>query len=265
MNTEVPRTVYAVARENSISLISAGLAFYIFNSLIPLLLFVIIGITAFGWMESILVLLESLFGSDANALLSVMDTVIGEGAGRGRAALIAAGILVWSSFTMFQSVNMTFEHIYGARAERSFVSDARDTCLILVTVVLAIFLILVLHTALTAVARIAVATTTSVPLLAVALLGIFTPMFYQFSPPTVTVREVLPGAVLTAVSWTVCAVGFRLYLAISESVELYGIAGGVMLLLTWLYIGSLALFVGVVLNAVLAERVEAADRWKVDG
>jgi membrane protein len=35
----------------------------------------------------------------------------------------------------------------------------------------------------------------------------------------------------------------------------------VILLLTWLYVGSFALLVGVVLNAVVAGRVEAEREW----
>lgn len=34
-----------------------------------------------------------------------------------------------------------------------------------------------------------------------------------------------------------------------------------ILLLTWLYVGSFALLVGVVLNAVVAGRVEAEREW----
>lgn len=263
MNTGVGRAAIAVARENGIVLVAAGVAFYLFNSLLPLLVFLIIGITTFGWLEHVLLVLAPAIGSDAESLLSVMETVIGEGTGRGRAALIAAGILTWSSFTMFQSVNRAFGHVYGVQAERSMIEATRDTCLILLTVIFAVSLLLVVHVGLTNLIGETGAIVVSIPLLGVALFGVFLPMFYLFPPSGVTVREVLPGAILTAISWTVCALGFRLYLRVSDSVQLYGIAGGVMLLLTWLYIGSLALLGGVVLNAVLAGRVEAEERWLI--
>ena len=255
MDADTFRTVAAVARENRITLVSAGLAFHMFNTILPFLVFLVIGVTTFGWLEPVLATFDPVIGIDTDALLSAMDDVIGEGAGRFRAAAIAAGILAWSSFTMFQSVNMTFGHIYGRRTERSTVGVLTDTGLILATVLLAVVLMVVVHAGLTVVAGATLATLASIPLLGFGLFGIFVPMFYQFSPPGVTIREMLPGAILGAISWTACAVGFRVYFAVSESVELYGIAGGVMLLLTWLYVSALALLVGVVLNAVLADRV----------
>lgn len=263
MNAGVARSAIAIARENGIALVSAGLAFHMFNSLIPFLLFVIIGVTTFGWAESLLVTLEPVLGSDADSVLSIMDTVIGDGAGRRRAAVLAAGILAWSSFTMFQSVNRAFGYVYGVQAERSMVKTALNTCLILTTVILTIALVVGIHVGLTVVMGSAAATAVSIPLLGVALFGVFVPMFYQFPPSPVTIREALPGAVLTAVSWTACTLGFRVYLTTSESVQLYGVAGGVMLLLTGLYVVSVALLFGVILNAVLADRVEVDDRWTV--
>jgi hypothetical protein len=45
-------------------------------------------------------------------------------------------------------------------------------------------------------------------------------------------------------------------LAVSRSVQPYGVAGAVLLVLSWLYVGSTTLLLGVVLTAVLAGRVE---------
>ncbi|MFC7239137.1 YihY/virulence factor BrkB family protein [Saliphagus sp. GCM10025317] len=258
------RRVVAVARENGFALVAAGVAFYIFNTLIPLVIFVLIGMTTVGWLESILQLAAPAFGADPESLISTMDGMIGEGSGRGRAAAIAAAILAWSSFTTFQSINRAFGHVYGVQAERSLRQTARDTCLVLVTVALALVSIIVVQVGLLTTAGKTVALVVSLPLLAVALFAVFFPMFYQFSPSAVTFREALPGAVLVAVSWTVGAFGFRLYLTTAESVELYGVAGAVMLLLTWLYLGALALLAGIVLNAVKAGRAEAEDRWTID-
>lgn len=254
--------VVAVARENGVSLTAAGLAFYTFNSLVPLLLFVVIGATAFGRLESSVVLFERVADVDADAVLSTTDAVVGGGTGRRRAALIAAAILGWSALTMVQSVNTAFGSVYGIREERTLSGTVADSLLVLGTVVLAVI---------PSIAGLALAVATdalaarlaSVPLLFVALLGAFVPMYYRFPAEGVTLGEAVPGAAATAVTWTACAVGFRLYVVTAESVRLYGVAGGVMLLLTWLYVGSLALVLGAVLNAVLAGRVDADERWKV--
>lgn len=85
-------------------------------------------------------------------------------------------------------------------------------------------------------------------------------MYYRFPGRAITLREAFPGAAFVAVSWTVCAITFRLYVTSAEGVRLYGVIGGLLLLLTWLYIGGLTLLVGAILNAVLGDRVEVNDQ-----
>lgn len=262
MRTDVPRRVIAVARENGIALLSAGLAFYMFNVLVPMFVFFLIGITTVQWGEGVVQLVGPVLGLDPDSALSTAEELIGDGTGRRNAAVIAAAILIWSAFTMFQSINMAFDHVYGTRGRRSALHTILETGLVVASVGVGMVLLLSVHLGLTALVGPAWATVASIPLLAIGLVGAFVPMFYQFSPSKVSAREVLPGAVFAAVAWTVCAVGFRVYLVMSEGIELYGVAGGVMLLLTWIYVAALALLVGVVVNAVLADRIDADDRWK---
>ena len=77
----------------------------------------------------------------------------------------------------------------------------------------------------------------------------------------VSVREILPGALFAAVTWTVASVIVRLYATASSSVALYGAVGGPLLVMTWLYVGGLALLVGAALNASLAGRVAPDAEW----
>ncbi len=261
---DVTRSVVAVARQRGISLMAAGLAFYLFNALVPLVLFVILGASAFGWMEQAVALVDRAIDVDAQRFVSAMEAVIGEGTGRGRAFLIAVGILSWSAFTSFQSVNMAFGFVYGSRQQGSSLRMVANSLLSLGVVVVAVLVLAGVGVTLAVVTDDVVVRLVSVPLLFVALLAIFLPMYLRFPSKVTTLREALPGAVLAAFAWTVCAVGFRLYVVTAESVELYGVAGGVMLVLTWLYVGCLAVLVGVVLNAVLAGRVDVDDKWTLD-
>ncbi len=252
MDVTTVRSVVLTAREHGITLVAAGLAFYMFNSLLALLVFFVVITTTIGWVDAILVAIEPVLWTDPDTVLSEMEDLIGEGVGRRRALILAGVILVWSSFTMFQSVNIAFGHIYDSRASRSYLGTVLDTLLVLVTVILAVGVMLVLHLGLSVLTGPTVATVVSIPLVGLGLFGTFLPIFSQFSPPAIGSRDVLPGVVLAAVSWTACAVGFRLYITTAESVDLYGVAGAVMLLLTVLYLGALTLLVGVVLNAELA-------------
>lgn len=63
----------------------------------------------------------------------------------------------------------------------------------------------------------------------------------------------LPGAALTATSWLVASMGFRVYLSLAAgSNQVLGTLGGSLIVLLWLYVMSIALLLGGELNAVLA-------------
>jgi membrane protein len=59
-----------------------------------------------------------------------------------------------------------------------------------------------------------------------------------------------PGAIVATVLWLVASLGFRFYVThYSDYNATYGAVGGVMVLLLWFYVSSLAILVGAELNA----------------
>ena len=257
----VSKAVVAVARERQISITAAGLAFYAFNSFIPIALLLVIGISAVEGLGAAASALEFVSGVDADQVEVTLQEVTEDGQGRRRAGVIAAGIFLYSTATMFQAVNMAFSEVYGTRKHRSGLQKVTDTGLIFATVLLAVLLMGVVGVALAFVVDGVAWTVLSPPLLFVALFAAFVPMYYRFPGERVTLREAVPGAALSALAWTISALFFRFYAATSESVALYGVAGAALLLLTWLYLGGLTLLVGAVVNATLAGRVDADYEW----
>lgn len=251
--------IAAMARENDITLVAAGVAFYLFNSLIPLLLFLVIGLSVIGGYGILAELMEALTGLHTGQFLDTIEVIIGEGTGRTRAALIAGGMLAWSSLTLVQAINVAFGSIYDVRGNRSPIETTLNSLVVFATVVIVIPVTSLVVVGLTAIVDVSIVRALSIPLLFLVLFGGVLPMYYQFPGRTVTLREALPGSVFVAVSWTLCAVTFRLYITTAEGVRLYGIAGGLLLLLTWLYLGGLTLLVGAILNAVLGDRIEVND------
>lgn len=68
-------------------------------------------------------------------------------------------------------------------------------------------------------------------------------------------RRDVPGALLTAVLWLVVSGAFNVYLRVAaKGNPVFGVLGGGLILLVWLYLLSLALLIGGELNAVLAAR-----------
>ena len=80
---------------------------------------------------------------------------------------------------------------------------------------------------------------------------------YHFAPRRRTPwRTDLPGAVVSTVWWLVVSVGFRAYLdaASSGMNAVFGLLGGALILLVWLYLLAMGLLVGAEINGVLNYR-----------
>ncbi len=69
-------------------------------------------------------------------------------------------------------------------------------------------------------------------------------------------RSDLPGAVVSTVWWLAVSIGFRAYLdAVANGVNaVFGLLGGALILLVWLYLLAMGLLVGAEINSVLNDR-----------
>lgn len=68
-------------------------------------------------------------------------------------------------------------------------------------------------------------------------------------------RENIPGAVLAATFWLLASIAFGIYLRVAASGNLvYGLLGGGLVLLVWLYVLAFGLILGAEVNALLAHR-----------
>jgi membrane protein len=67
-------------------------------------------------------------------------------------------------------------------------------------------------------------------------------------------RRAIPGAVLTVVLWFLFSIGLRIYAEVQGGNAVVGSLGGLLIVLLWVWLMALALLLGGLLNAVLAER-----------
>lgn len=266
---ELATDVTAVSRERQISVKSAGLAYHAFNTLVPLVILVLVGATLVDALEPILRGIESATGLEGAVTEDGIEEAAGAAGDRVRAGLLALVILVWSAARLFQAVNSAFTDVYDSRDDQSYVGNVAtvtavtvvNALLLTATFAFGIALVSVVGISLPVQAGGMLAAVGSALVLAVLLPVVFFPMYYLFPQADVSVTEVLPGTAFAALSWTILAAGFRLYVVTSESVALFGIAGAILLILTWVYLGGLCLLLGAVLNAVLAGRVDPEEEW----
>ncbi|PSP27582.1 hypothetical protein BRC65_05060 [Halobacteriales archaeon QH_2_65_14] len=71
--------------------------------------------------------------------------------------------------------------------------------------------------------------------LVVVLPAVFFPLYYVFPGRNVTVREGVPGAVFAATRRAILGRVFGLYASYAGGFQLYGVLGGVLLVLVWFY------------------------------
>lgn len=88
----------------------------------------------------------------------------------------------------------------------------------------------------------------------------WTASVYRFAPRrSSSWRRELPGAVVATVWWLVASTGFRIYLDVASSGmnTVFGLLGGALSLLFWLYLLAMGLLVGAVVNSLITHRRES--------
>jgi membrane protein len=86
-------------------------------------------------------------------------------------------------------------------------------------------------------------------------------VLYRYAPDRRTAqwRWVSPGAIIATLLWIAGSIGFSVYVTHFNSYDkTYGSLGGVVVMLTWLYLSAFAALFGAVINAQ-AERQTEAD------
>ncbi|WP_082232205.1 YihY/virulence factor BrkB family protein [Halobacillus massiliensis] len=85
---------------------------------------------------------------------------------------------------------------------------------------------------------------------------------YHFAPnKTFPFKEIIPGAIITAVLWQVASLGFSFYIGnFSNYSATYGSLGGVIILMLWFFITGIILMVGAEINVIRHRRKQRRAR-----
>jgi YihY family inner membrane protein len=264
--TRLLGTIRAVVRgvqSDRITFIAASLAYYAFISLMPLLLLALVAASTLGGpglAGRVVASATRTFGAEAGGLV---EDALTNASGRGGATVVGFAVLVWSGLKLFRGLDVAFSTVYGTAGGETFLDTVRDGAVALVAVGVGVAATVVVGT-LTArldwfVGGVDFANVVGSAILLVGLTATFLPMYFIFPDRRISVREAVPGAALAAVGWTALQTGFRVYTVVAGGYRAYGVFGGVLLLLTFLYFGGMVLLVGAVVNATLADRLGDDD------
>ena len=251
---------------------AGSLAFYTLFSLAPT---VIIAVTVIGLV----------LGEDAahGQIVAQLSGVMGPGAAAAVESAVAqsrietsgimptlmgVGALVIGATTVFGQMQFSLNTIWGvtARPDRNSILRFIKQRFLSLTVVLAIGFVLlvslILGVALRAIFQFAgdwlpgsgALLSSAELLLSLLVITLFFATLFKVLPDVIIGwRDVLVGAVVTAVLFSIGRYGIAAYLAYTATASTYGAAGSVVLILLWVYYSSLILLFGAAFTRVHLE------------
>lgn len=277
---DVGRNMACDAKDDRVAGLAAEVAFFALLSVFPGLLGVAAGLGA----------LDKLFGSELagqaqREVVAVLETFLTDRAGGtveaiealfdgGSAGVFTFGVVaaLWAASRGMATILRALALIYEAedirsRLRRRIVAvGLAAASMLLLVLTLAALVLGPLFGAGRAVADWlgvdavygAVWTWLGIPLAFLALLAWAAVVFHSVPHRHVGWRPHIAGAACTGVLWLFVSFGFRLYLQLFGGNPVFGVLGGALVVLLWLYMLSLALLIGAELNAVLCGRTGTA-------
>ena len=276
---QVAKRTWAETSNDNIGLIAAGVAFYGFLALVPLLGAIVLSYglvadakTVTSNMNTLTsVLPQQVARLIGEQLLGVVQTSDGK---KGFGLLIALGIALFGARNAAGAVITALNVAYEEQETRGIV---RVTLLALAITACAVLVAIVAMVAVTALGFLQ----TLLPSLPgpVAVLGKIVAYLllaiagaagaatlYRYGPDRRHARWtwLTPGSLLAALLWLVLTIGFGIYVANFGNYDAtYGSLGTVIVLLTWMYLSSYILLFGAELNSEL-EHQTAQDSTRGD-
>lgn len=251
------RAVVSVLQDNYAPFIAGSIAFGAFLSIPPLLA---LAVALAGVLGATGVVTDALEQADVYltpTAQSLFLDALSSSEGRTGASVISVLILLWSALRVFRGLDTAFSLLYGSTSDLGILDSARDGLVVLVALVVALAVSAGVATLVALFPTGPLGTVIAPVVLIVGLAVAFLPMYYVFPDVDVTLREVVPGAVVAAVGWATLAGGFRLYTGFADRYEVYGAIGAVLVVLLWLYGAGLLLLTGAAVNVVTSGRLDA--------
>jgi len=250
---------------------AAQVAFYFSFSLFPLLFFLL---SLFGLIlestdtlrSELFIYLNRILPNAAFELVRTTVNEIADGSTTGKLTLGLA-IALWSASAGIDSVRNALNAVYNAGETRFWIKIKLQSLILTFLTVILIAVVLIFFFYGWRLAQIAFTYAgihitsplllVSIQWLAVILVLLFACEVVFNLLPNFKIRKwiwITPGSVVAILLWIGLTSGFRLYLQYFNSYNrTYGSLGAVIILMLWLYLTSIALLIGGLINAVAAE------------
>lgn len=260
----VAQEMVELARKKEIHFLAASIAYYAFAALIPLLLFAFIAASAIGGRELALrvIVLTQRFLTPASQE-AIRDAIVQT---EGRTGVIIGAIVVfgWSVFRLIRSLDIAISMVYETELSPPALTQISTAAVLFLALAVAgsgLISISILFAVLPEIPLIGVLGAGAAP---VGLVFVFWAIYYLLPAIEQSIVNALPGAIVAAFSWILLNVLFGMYAAIASQYQVYGLLGGILLLLVWFYVSGIILVFGAVVNAVLYRSPNRAEPFSPD-
>lgn len=246
-------TVARVAEEHDVTYPAAALGYYAFVSQIPILILVL-AVLGDSLVRRAQTTLLTYLTPDAQQLVS---ETLSTASGGAAAVLLAVGVLAWSGANIVLGFQTVIERVEQDTRE-SLLAQLRDAGSILGSLGLVIISILLTNLVF-ALLPVGGVLAYSEPFVQFGMLTVaFFPLYYAPSQVVTSPTGALPGALTAAAGWTVLLTGIQFYATNAPRYALFGVLSGIIVILSSLYLASVVLMIGVVVNTVNAGTNEIA-------
>jgi membrane protein len=237
--------------------LAAMVAYFALASFVPLIFLSLAGLGLFGQVNASSALvsyLQHIFpGQSVDQIVSVVRAVQ-----RNAKALTIVGSigLLWSSLSLFSSLESALNIIYG-RPNRSFLRGKAVAVVYMGASLLVLFAGLMVGTfgydllrryAPTVFGNGGVAIALTIVFSALALFVFLLSAYYRLTNARLTVREVIPGAIIGAALLELTLQALPLFVYVSGDVVTLQVLGTTFLLLVWLYVMANVIVFGAAYN-----------------
>lgn len=246
------RQLLVTLRRAELGFLAAALAYYAFVAAVPLVLVAVAVASAVGgeaFADAVVDAVRGVLSADAAA---VLDASLTSGAGREGATVLGLVALGWSGLKLFRGLETAFTRVYGQPVGRSLPERVGTAAVALGALALGVGGT-VLFAGVLPFGRLPLVGVAGTVLTAGVLSAVFVPVFWILPARSLSLRSVLPGAAVAGAGWATLGVAFGVYTRLAGGFQLYGVLAGVVLLLTWLYLGALLVLLGAVVNTTLAD------------
>ncbi|MEM9011329.1 MAG: YihY/virulence factor BrkB family protein [Pseudomonadota bacterium] len=263
------RTLLRILRaigERNLTLVAAGVAFFVFLSIFPLLA---AALSIWGLFADPELLREgvddfaTILPPAASAILSdrLQSVAVAPSERLGLATFISLAFALFSARAGVAALTTGLNAVYGESARRNPITAALKA--ILITTILILMGLVAVASALIVPAVVAyvdpgpsavIVVTALRWAIGTALLLFGLGLLYRYAPSRRPMRTgwITPGAVIALILWILASIAVSIYIArVADLNALYGSIGAVIALMLWLFVSAFSILLGALVNAEL--------------